>query len=215
MNVLLDSREPGHVKKLFKEFYPDGEIRLLESGDLVCPKYNVCIERKVNSDFVGSVMGTSESPGRIWEQVERMESTYNHNYIILIGDYDDLPDEDKNRFTKEMWVGSQISLMARHNIKFITVKTNREFFKIAHKIFEKSDGVKKDRCNIRKVTKNDKAVVIGSLYQVPNIGIKQSTAIVNHFNIHRVSELCELSMEDYMKVPKIGRVKAEKIKEHF
>jgi len=215
MTVVLDSREPSHIKELFHEYYPEGKVELLESGDLVCPKYSVAIERKVNTDYIGSIMGTKEEEGRLWFQAERMQETYQHNYIILVGGYDDLPTEDKERFSREMWNGSMISLMARNNIKFFEVKTNREFFQISKKIFSKSDGIKPNRCNLKKVTKNDSIVSVGCLYQIPNLGITQSKAIVDHFNIRHARELVNLTVEDLLSVPKIGKVKAQAIKEEF
>jgi len=215
MTIKLDSREPKNVQKLFKKFYPNGTIELLPAGDLICEKYSVGIERKVNNDYVSSILGTNEEQGRLWSQAERMEETFQNNYIIIIGGYDDLSSEDKARFSKKSWDGSQISLMARNNIKFIHVKTNREFFEKAMKIFEKSDGVRKDRCDLKKVKKNDRAVEIGCLYQVDGIGVKHATAIVEALDVTSVKQLCALSRDDLLSVDGIGEKKAEKIKEYF
>lgn len=215
LNPVLDSREPKNVQELFHEFYPNGTIEMLDSGDLVCQKYSVAIERKVNNDYIQSILGTSDEPGRLWQQAERMEETFQHNYIIIIGSYDDLSDEDKARFSKKSWDGSQISLMARNNIKFVHVKTNREFFEVSKKIFEKSDGVRKIRNNLKKVTKNDRAIPIGCLYQIPNIGLSNAKRIVDELNITHARELCNLTMDDLLSVEGIGRVRAERIKNEF
>jgi ERCC4-type nuclease len=215
LNPVLDSREPKNVQELFHEFYPNGTIEMLDSGDLVCQKYSVAIERKVNNDYVGSILGTKEEPGRLWEQVERMEETHQHNYIIIIGSYDDLSDEDKARFSKKSWDGSQISLMCRNNIKFVHVKTNREFFEKSKTIFEKSDGIKRQRCNLKKVVKNDRAIPIGCLYQVPGIGLTHSRNIVESLNIQHARELSDMTMDDLLSVDGIGKVRAERIKREF
>lgn len=215
MPVILDSREPQNVQELFKEFYPKGIIRMEEAGDLNCHERSVGIERKVNNDYVGSVLGTSDEPGRLWAQCERMEETFQHNYLIIIGSYEDLSNEDKGRFTKQSWIGSQISLMARHNIKIIHVKTNREFFQVSKKIFEKSDGVRKVRNSLKKASKNDNPVLMGSLFQVPKIGTHHSKAIIESLNIKSVCQLCRLSKEELLFAEGIGEVKATEIKKHF
>jgi len=215
MSVILDSIEPQHIKDLFIEEFPEGEIRRLDSADLAHLLYMIGIERKVNTDFLASVMGTRDEPGRIWDQARRMSETYNSSYIILVGGYADLPEPDKLRFTHKMWKGAIISLMARYNMKFLKVNTNREFFQISKRIFSKSDGIDKHTMNIKRATKNDKAIVVGCLYQIDGIGVKQASAIVDYFNITTISELCKLTVEDYIKVPKIGRVKAKAIKEYF
>jgi ERCC4-type nuclease len=215
MPVILDSIEPSHIKDLFHEFYPSGTIERLDSADLACTEYNVGIERKTNQDFVGSVIGTRDEPGRIKDQARRMSETYNSSYIILVGGYADLPSQDKQRFTKAMWEGAIISLMARYNMKFLKVNTNREFFEISKRIFSKSDGVDKHSLSLKKATKNDKAVVVGCLYQIPNVGIKQASAIVDELNITHARELSQYTKEDYMKVKGVGELLASRIKEEF
>lgn len=69
--------------------------------------------------------------------------------------------------------------------------------------------------SLKKATKNDKAVVVGCLYQIPNVGIKQASAIVDELNITHARELCDLTMDDLLSVQGIGKGRAEKIKEEF
>lgn len=215
MSVVLDSIEPSHIKDLFHEFYPEGRVERLDSGDLACTEYNVGIERKTNQDFVGSVMGDCNGDGRIWQQARRMRDTYDSSYIILIGGYDDLPDMDKQRFTQDMWTGAIISLMARYGMKFLKVNTNREFFQLSKRIFSKSDGIDKHPLNIKRATNEKEAVLIGALYQVPGIGLEYSKRIIDVLEVDSIIDLCKTSKEDLMSVDGIGERKANAIKEYY
>lgn len=215
MSVILDSIEPQHIKDLFHEFYPDGVVERLDSGDLACTEYNVAIERKTAPDFVGSVMGSNGEDGRLWHQARRMRDTYASIYIILIGGYNDLPEPDKQRFTQDMWTGAIISLMARYNMKFLKVNTNREFFQISKRIFSKSDGIDKHPMNIKRATNEKEAVLVGALYQVPGIGLEYSKRIIDVLGIDSIIGLCKTTVEDLMSVDGIGERKANAIKEYY
>ena len=215
MSVILDSIEPQHIKDLFIEEFPEGEIRRLDSADLAHLLYMIGIERKVNTDFLASVMGTRDEPGRIWDQARRMSETYNSSYIILVGGYADLPEPDKQRFTHKMWKGAIISLMARYNMKFLKVNTNREFFQLSKRIFSKSDGIDKHTMNIKRATNEKEAVLIGALYQVPGIGLEYSKRIINVLGVDSIIELCKTTVEDLMSVDGIGERKATAIKEYY
>ena len=215
MSVVLDSIEPSHIKDLFYEFYPEGCVERLDSGDLACTEYNVGIERKTNQDFVGSVIGTRDEPGRIKDQARRMRETYNSSYIILVVGYADLPSQDKQRFTQAMWTGAIISLMARYNMKFLKVNTNREFFEISKRIFSKSDGIDKHTMNIKRATNENEAVLVGALYQVPGIGLEYSKRIIDVLGVDSIIDLCKTSKEDLMSVSGIGERKANSIKEYY
>ena len=215
MPVILDSLEPEHIKDLFHEFYPDGVVERLDSGDLACTEYNVAIERKTAPDFVGSVMGSNGEDGRLWHQARRMRDTYASSYIILIGGYNDLPEPDKQRFPHKMWTGAIISLMARYNMKFLKVNTNREFFQISKRIFSKSDGIDKHPMNIKRATNEKEAVLVGALYQVPGIGLEYSKRIIDVLGIDSIIELCKTTVEDLMSVDGIGERKAKSIKEYY
>jgi len=215
MPVILDSIEPQHIKDLFHEFYPDGSVERLDSGDLACTEYNVGIERKTNQDFVGSIMGSNGEDGRLWHQARRMRDTYASSYIILIGGYNDLPEPDKQRFTQDMWTGAIISLMARYNMKFLKVNTNREFFQISKRIFSKSDGIDKHPMNIKRATNEKEAVLVGALYQVPGIGLEYSKRIIDVLGVDSIIGLCKTTVEDLMSVDGIGERKANRIKEYY
>lgn len=215
MPVILDSIEPQHIKDLFHEFYPDGSVERLDSGDLACTEYNVGIERKTNQDFVGSIMGSNGEDGRLWHQARRMRDTYASSYIILIGGYNDLPEPDKQRFTQDMWTGAIISLMARYNMKFLKVNTNREFFQISKRIFSKSDGIDKHTMNIKRATNEKEAVLVGALYQVPGIGLEYSKRIIDVLGVDSIIGLCKTTVEDLMSVDGIGERKANSIKEYY
>ncbi len=215
MPIVLDSIEPSNIKDLFHEFYPSGSVERLDSADLACTEYNVGIERKTNQDFVGSVIGTRDEPGRIKDQARRMSETYNSSYIILVGGYDDLPEPDKQRFTQDMWEGAIISLMARYNMKFLKVQSNREFFQISKRIFSKSDGIDKHTMNVKRATNENEAVLVGALYQVPGIGLEYSKRIIDVLGVGSIIDLCTVSKEDLKSVDGIGERKATAIKEYY
>lgn len=212
--VVLDSREPKHVKELFTEYFPEGETGQENAGDLNDHIKGIGIERKVNTDMVGSVLGNKEEDGRIWQQCYKLSQTFQHCYIILIGGYDDLPDEYKAKFSYKMWRGIKISLMTRYGIRFLTVANNREFFEVSKLIFEKSDGdLKMDRVVRIKRTKDDQ--LAGCLMQINGVGLENARNIIDTFKPDGLMQICKLGVEDLMTVPKIGKVKATKIKELF
>lgn len=215
MSVILDSIEPQHIKDLFHEFYPEGSVERLDSADLACTEFNVGIERKTAPDFIGSVMGDCNGDGRLWHQARRMSETYNSSYIILVGGYADLPEPDKLRFSYDMWKGAIISLMARYNMKFLKVQSNREFFQISKRIFSKSDGIDKHTMNIKRATNEKEAVLVGALYQVPGIGLEYSKRIIDVLGVDSIIQLCKTTVEDLMSVDGIGERKANSIKEYY
>jgi ERCC4-type nuclease len=215
MSVVLDSIEPSHIKDLFHEFYPEGSVERLDSADLACTEYNVGIERKTAPDFVGSVMGSNGEDGRLWHQARRMRDTYASSYIILVGGYDDLSRQDKLRFSEAMWKGAIISLMARYNMKFLKVQSNREFFEVSKRIFSKSDGIDTHPMNVKRATNEKEAVLVGALYQVPGIGLEYSKRIIGELGVDNIPELCTISKEDLMSVDGIGERKATAIKEYY
>lgn len=88
VHVAIDDREPASLIRTVRE-HPDVEsveVLRLAAGDLVID--GTGFERKTLSDYVSSAMGRSGSD--LDDQVRRLGERYDHAYVLLEGNLDDL-----------------------------------------------------------------------------------------------------------------------------
>lgn len=210
-DIKLDNREPSNVQKLGLKLIPNLTITSLPVGDFVCNARSVCIERKTIEDFKSSITGD----GRLWEQAVNMAENYEHRFLIIIGNYENLSPIDRDRFGVKQYKGAIASLRARYGIHVFNVMNNREFFNEGYQLMKKCDGnLKLDR--VRRFNKHKKEdILTGMLTCIPGIGYKHGKRIIEHFQLKGVKELCNLTMEDLLQVDGIGEKKAKRVKNYF
>jgi len=215
MTVIVDSREPSHIKDLATEYFPDIQVKQLPVGDLVCEERGVVWERKTIQDLIGSVLGDGEESGRLFEQAYNMYSNFPHRYLLIIGDYGNLDSQDKDRFSQAMYRGVVMSLRCRYGIHVWNVPTNRAFFEDCKTVLDKSDGdLKLDRVLRFKRSKGD--VLSGMVaFCVEGIGPENARRIIEHCKVGEVRDLCDLKLESLMEVPGIGEKRGLSVKEYF
>jgi len=145
------SEEADMIKKLEASGLPFEKTHLLV-GDYVLKELDtraeICVERKNLIDFVGSVRD-----GRLFKELEQMENSFSHSFLILTGKWDDIYKQNVklkhmrivksvNWFSVSQRLGVFASISCRYkNIKLIQVENDNQFLEILPKLLEKTtDG---------------------------------------------------------------------------
>ncbi len=126
--LLIDDREPLKFAELVAENCTIPiEFRRLKTGDYVID--DVGIERKTIRDFASSLTSKKK---RLWNQFDRMKSTFKFPYMVISGNILDL----ETHVTPHAIIGA-IAYCATHGITVIKVDTDQDLAYLILKLFER------------------------------------------------------------------------------
>ncbi len=205
-DVIVDVREPAHVRRAANEMFPNVNVQMIDTGDIIAPGVGVGIERKTVPDFVSSIYD-----GRLFKQAGRLNDSFPSPYIVVIGDPDLLEYNEHINFNPLDVYSTMGALNARFNVRCILLPNERAAWHFINKVF--CDSMKEPidlRC--LEVSKNPGNTMIGIIAQIPGVGPKTAAKIYDHFKPKKVSDLCRLSEKDFCEVDGIGRKTSKNIK---
>jgi len=201
LKVIVDQRERN--TKLLDALEKHGlEVKFatLQIGDYIVSD-RVCIERKTVSDFEGSLIN-----GRLFEQIKRMKENYQMPLLIIEGD------AEAFRLKRNVITGAIVFIYITYGLQILLSKDAEETASFI-KIIATQEVKKEAREPTPKIARaysdsQFKEFIIGNL---PGVGPKISRALLRHFK--NVKNIANASIEELMKVDKIGKKKAQRIHE--
>ena len=204
MKVYVDSRETEKRKKKAKKIFKIIEIKKLTAGDYVCG--NTAIEFKKDDDFISSVKNK-----RIFRQTIEMNQKYHNTYIIVYGNMGKAIEKTKyhgHYFSVNQYLGALSSLVQITNI--LVVDNETQAFKLAKKIFEKTNDNKNRNVIIPKKIQN-KNKMISILMLIGDINSVRAEKIITELNIKNLKQLINMTEDDIKSINGFGDKTAKKI----
>jgi len=157
------------------------EIKAIYTGDFVFEEDGICIERKEQEDFAGSILS-----GRLKEQAIRM-SEYPNSFIIISGKFETnviRANKCKISWTYDKYLGARISLLTKFPLKIIEVPDDFILIDTIFRIKEKFDKFKKNGVGFVADIKKKSDIINPNyaLYMtIPGIGHKKATEIIDKY----------------------------------
>jgi ERCC4-type nuclease len=226
--VYVDFRErhenssDKNAEVFLKKYEVPYELTHLSVGDYVCENLDngqkICIERKIISDFVGSIYD-----GRLTKEILQMEQSFVKSFVIIVGDWKEFNRQQsesytkgflKRFFTEEQKTGVFASINSRYqNVRLIQANDDKEFCVYLKKLLEKStDGrVLGEMMVVRKKTKE--LQYFNLLTSFPNLGADKAKLIMDMYPSFKIfySNVINKTFE----VKGIGKKTLEGFEEEF
>ena len=209
MTPKLDEREIEHTTEQ------------LAVGDFLIENKNTgskfCIERKIFSDLIGSIYNS-----RIFNELYKMNETYSHNFLIVVGDIDAIYKEraklkamgivqNVKTFSRNQLLGIMSSVAARYpNVEMIFVKDDDEFIEILLMLAEKLTDGKEIRSMAIAKAKSQENMYRNVLMAIP--GISEDKAKKIEAEYPSFSELRAALASDSFKMAGFGPITVERFK---
>lgn len=221
MNVVIDTREPPTIHKLFKD---EGISRHLEVGDIFLPDCNVLVERKEYADLVASVYS-----GHLDKQLQQMAVLPYRCFVVIVGDlkayqFASFSSKTSSKAARRpRWsVDSEMGLLASKardfpTIHFLRAGNNHQFKTLIQKLVLKFSNDRKapsiDDTELMRLAKIDingpEDIQARMLTGIPNIGIATARALLRHAGT--LEKLMGMTFEDIQDVPDVGEKTARVI----
>lgn len=195
--IVVDTREEhtnSADKDMIKRLDEHGieyEKRMLPVGDYLIINKDTgdtfCVERKIITDFVGSVLD-----GRLKSEVVKMNETYAKSFLIISGDWADYyKDRAKvvkmgfskrvNSFTVNQRLGVFASVSARTNTKILQVENDNQFIQLVLALGEKLTDGRVYTEPIFKRKKSEEMSFIHILTSFPNISEDKAERVIEKY----------------------------------
>lgn len=208
------SEEADMIKKLEASGLPFEKKHLLV-GDYILKELDtgaeICVERKILTDFVGSVRD-----GRLFKELEQMENSYSHSFLILVGTWDKIRKENVklkqmrivksvNWFSVPQRLGVFASISCRYkNVKLIQIENDNQFLEILPKLLEKTtDGKGYEHQHIIK-NKRPEDAFLNVLKAFPNISSDKAKKIIEKYSSWK--EFSAAVIDKTFEVDGIGKI---------
>jgi len=181
------------------------EIRweTLPVGDYIISD-RICIERKTVYDFESSMMS-----GRLFDQIDRLSDSFEVPMLLLEGD------RDTFRLKSKVISGAMASLYVDYGVIIISSRSASESGEIIASIARHEQTDEKREPSLKGAARAHtheqfQEYIIGNL---PGVGPKLAKAMLSKFKNAR--SIADATVEDLMKIDKIGKKKAEAIHKTF
>ncbi|MGB9732806.1 MAG: ERCC4 domain-containing protein [Candidatus Micrarchaeia archaeon] len=200
VKILVDNRERNlALMEVLSEMGAELEFSSLPVGDYILSD-RVCVERKGVSDFENSIMD-----GRLFDQVERLKSSFPKPIIIIEGD------GSEYRLSSNVILGTIVSLYIDYNVQVMLSANEEEtaglLYMIAKREQDKKERIPRLKGAKRAFTEEEwQRLIISSM---PGIGPKLSHEVLRKFK--SIKNVANASIEELMDVNKIGKKKAKRI----
>jgi len=204
--IYVDNREiRSRVLEHLKDFNVFVEPKQLKVGDYICSD-RVCVERKTVSDFLQSMFNQ-----RIFDQLSSLSDSFERPVLILEGSPEMLFSERKihantvRGMLSAIAVDFGIPIIWTHDAR----ETAAQIFWIANReqVLEKREPSIRANKKACTLAKQQEFLVAG----LPNINAKLSRRLLKKFKT--VKKVFSAKEERLMKVEKIGKEKARRIRE--
>lgn len=204
---MLDARENKEVQIEARQFLGHVDIEMLYAGDLAYPEKSLVFERKEILDFAQSIVD-----GRVFRQAKKMKSNYEHCYLIIIGNENELYTNRFNTVGENRFIGVIGELLAIDDIKVMWVQNRRQYWKLIMSVAKKIGTDEKEHRGFvtKKVGNNN--IELSIICQVPGVGPKIGIDILAQFSLF---ELFEAREKDLQQIRGVGKVLSQEIKKVF
>lgn len=201
MKILLDTRESRETKDVLGLFLKCEEA-MLPVGDIVVDD-KVCFEHKTPQDFISSVFD-----GRLFTQIKAMRHNYPHSYVIVSGTMTELLEtaEMINRYNSIM---AAMCSCFRRGCPVIFCDTLVNLADVVKVLSEKLTDNKERSRPIIKTTMEDKRLQL--ICSFSGVSENRGKALLEHFET--VEKVLSADVDELQKVPDIGKVTAEGMRE--
>lgn len=203
--IFADNRESKSLTcQCLQTFDADIQHRQLEVGDYILSDRVAC-ERKTVDDFLQSIVNQ-----RIFSQMESLAKSYENPLLVIEGSQSSL---FNGRGIHPNTIRGVLSAIAvDYKIPIIWTKDASETAAQMFWIARREQVMDKREVQIRAKKKNytlsdEQEFLVSGL---PTISTTMSRRLLAHFKTPR--KLFNAKVEDLMKVEKIGKIKAERIK---
>jgi len=198
------------------------ELTQLAVGDYVLENLDnqekICVERKIISDFVGSIYDQ-----RLGKELLQMEQSYTKSFIIIVGDWKQYNKEQsdnykkgfiKTFFTLSQRLGIFASIACRYNnVKLLCVENDDQFIELVLKLLEKStDGKLLGELSIVR-KKSEDLTYFNILTSFPNLGSDKAKLIMDKYVCFK--DFYVAILNDVFEVKGIGVKTIEMFKKEF
>jgi len=223
MKVFIDNRERSIIGFLGKE--RKSEVVQLPIGDLLIVRNSgaLIIERKTVSDFVNSIR-----TNRLWDQLLRLMKTeeilgyeVKRRLLVIQGgfwEYTNVSSVNDQLFWSSIF-GALLEILFVYDTPCVVCENNYAFEVFLHVLLDreekgKHDGLPKARWYRKPVSRLPvKDIKHYLLDAIPLIGEVQARNLLDYYGA--VINIAKSTKDELMRVPGIGKKRAEKIYEIF
>ncbi|MGC8676175.1 MAG: ERCC4 domain-containing protein [Candidatus Micrarchaeia archaeon] len=196
--VLVDNRERNlDLLERLSDMGIELEFAQLPVGDYIVSD-RICVERKAMRDFSSSIINS-----RLFDQLERLRSSFAKPVLIVEGD------DSEFALSQNVLLGAIVSAYVDYGVMVIRSAGPEQTAEILAKMAE-HEQKQKDREPMRVGIKRAYTISewqILMLSSLPGIGQKLAHSLIKNFK--SVRSVASASVDELMKVEKIGRKKAE------
>lgn len=207
VHVSVDNREPASLVGAVRE-HPDVEsveVVRLSAGDLVID--GVGFERKTLRDYVNAAMARSGPD--LDDQVRRLNERYDHAYVLLEGNLDDL-EGLRTGVPASAIRGSIASITARHGVAVIPCSDRERLVDMATRIGRKHVEEPSDRrLPTGSVAARDEPTAKRMYACIDGIGPRLAAALYESYP--SMEALLSASVEELRAIDGIGEGRARRI----
>lgn len=200
VTLYVDDREPAAMVDLLRQVNNlDVQVASLETGDYLVQE-KLIIERKTAADLVASVI---EDKKRIFNQVERLVGSGMRFVLLIEGD---IYRETNMQLPAMNGLLSYLSVIPGVSI-IPTLSMTQSVYLMVTMIKHAVQGLGYDLGLRGSGPKDPAAAAPFVLEGIPGVSATTAIALIQHFgSVHGV---CEASVTDLLKVPGIGKVRAD------
>lgn len=207
VHVNVDDREPASLVRAVRE-HPDVasiEVIRLSAGDLAID--GVGFERKTLRDYVGSAMGRSGPD--LNDQVRRLVERYDHAYVLLEGNLDDVK-ELRTGVPASAIRGSIASITARHGVTVLPCSDRERLVDMATRIGRKHvEETSTRRLPTGAITARNEPTAKRMYACIDGIGPRLAAALYESYP--SVEALLLASIEELREIDGVGEGRARRI----
>lgn len=200
IKILVDSRElKSEVPKILKDRV-DLEVKTLEVGDYVLSD-RVAVERKTVEDFLESIVEE-----KIFNQILKLKSAYQKPILIIEGQ------NIYSRLHPNAVRGALASIIVDFEVPVLFTSNSNETAEILLSIARREQEERK-RTIVEHVAKTKRTLKEEQEYVISAISNVGSVIAKNLLeNFQTIERIATASVDELMKVPKVGRKTAEWIR---
>ncbi|WP_336364314.1 ERCC4 domain-containing protein [Halalkalicoccus salilacus] len=207
VHVNVDDREPASLVRAVRE-HPDVasvEVIRLSAGDLAID--GVGFERKTLRDYVGSAMGRSGPD--LDDQVRRLAERYDHAYVLLEGNLDDV-EELRTGVPASAIRGSIASITARLGVPVLPCSDRERLVDMATRIGRKHvEDPSARRLPTGAITARNEPTAKRMYACIDGIGPRLAAALYESYP--SVEALLSASVEELREIDGVGEGRARRI----
>jgi Fanconi anemia group M protein len=201
VSITVDNRESSSgIAEMLMRKGIDVRMANLKVGDYLLSD-RLCIERKTVSDFENSIID-----GRLFDQIKRLRESYEFPFLIIEG-------SENYRLKQSVINGAIAAIYIEYGVLCISVADREELVEMIVNLARHEQDQSHSEESLKKGSKaytksQFQEMVIGG---VPGIGPKLARNLLKHFG--SISRIAGASVEELMQVEKIGKKKAEIIRD--